>query len=124
MHLYTGHIVFYYLHAGHTDFLNCILAEQELFLTLNCEKKNVRKEKKKEKKRQNCHSTYLDICVPMKNHHLINGDSCWAIRFFFTLSFDWACSFFCWRGWVNRYFEEEKKYAPVQYSDKYILNGP
>ena len=30
--LYTGHIdCCYCLHAGHTDFLNCVLAGQELF---------------------------------------------------------------------------------------------
>ena len=69
MQLYTGHIVnvFYCLHAGHTDFLNCILAGQELFLTLNCEEKNVRK-RKKGGKRQYCHSTNLCVCVPMTNH--------------------------------------------------------
>ena len=33
--LYTRHIVFlYWLHAGHTDFLNCILAGQELFFNI------------------------------------------------------------------------------------------
>ena len=55
-------------------------------------KKNVRKEIKR-KKRQYCHSTNLDMCVCVPNEKSsLNGESCWAISFF-TLSFDWACSF-------------------------------
>ena len=64
----------------------------------------------KKKRRPYCHSTTLDmyacVCDVCSNEKSsLNGESCWAIRFF-TLSFDWAC-------WVNRYFEEEKQYASV-----------
>ena len=57
------------------------------------------------------------MCLCSNEKSSLNGESCWAMSFF-TLSFDWASS---WPCWVNRYFEEEKKNAPAQYSDKYFL---